>query len=317
MTDRSENDSQSNFSPYSRELTETVSIELVPVAGGTFLMGSPASEAGRSEDEGPQQQVSVDSFWMGKYEVTWDQYELFSEYVLNDLDEDIASAAGKVEISSDAISIPTPPYVDMSFGMGKSGYPAISMTHYAAVMFTKWLTAKTGEFYRLPTEAEWEYACRAGSESAYYYGEHSDELDQYAWHDQNSDRSYNRVGTKTPNAFGLHDMAGNIAEWTMDQYHEDYYDRLSADGAENPWFRPTELYPRSVRGGSWRDSEEEQRCAMRRGSLKRWKQLDPQMPKSLWWHTNAPFLGFRIVRPLEAPPEEEIQQYWIEAMNDY
>lgn len=306
------------FTEYSQLIPGTdVSIEMVPVEGGTFLMGSPDDEQGRSDDEGPRREVKVDSFWMGKYEITWNQYDLFANEVIGRLADELATGQRDIEIPVDAISTPTPPYVDMTFGMGRDGYPAISMTHYAAVMFTKWLTAKTGDFYRLPTEAEWEYACRAGSDSAYHFGESPDEIDRYVWYNGNSNRSYNAAGTKEPNGFGLHDMSGNLAEWTMDQYYEDYFERLEGEPAENPWFKPDQLYPRSVRGGSWQDGPEDQRCAKRRGSQERWKMLDPQMPKSLWWHTSAPFVGFRVVRPKETPSSEEIERYWIEAMEDF
>jgi len=308
-----------NFSDYSIPIPGSdVELDMVAVEGGSFLMGSPQDESGRNENEGPRREVVVDSFWMGKYEVTWSQYDLFVNEVIDNLKEELASGAGRnIEIGADALSTPTAPYVDMTFGMGRDGYPAISMTHYAAVMFAKWLTAKTGDFYRLPTEAEWEYACRAGTETAYHFGDSEDDIDRYVWHRENSDRSYNRVGTKEPNGFGLYDMSGNLSEWTMDQYFDDYFERLDDASVTNPWFRPTELYPRSVRGGSWMDGVEDQRCATRRGSDERWKMLDPQMPKSLWWHTSAQFVGFRLVRPENPPSPEVIENYWIEEMQDY
>jgi formylglycine-generating enzyme required for sulfatase activity len=309
---------QDSFSEYSRIIPGSdVYIDMVPVEGGTFLMGSPEDEQGRSADEGPQREVTVDPFWMGKYEISWNQYDLFANEVINELEQQLAATDRELNITADALSTPTPPYVDMSFGMGRDGFPAISMTHYAAVMFTKWLSAKTGEFYRLPTEAEWEYACRAGSQSAYHFGDDTSDIDRYVWYNENSNRSYNRVGTKEPNAFGLHDMSGNIAEWTTDQYYEDYFERLEGNPAVNPYFKPDQLYPRSVRGGSWQDGADDQRCAKRRGSHENWKMLDPQMPKSLWWHTSAPFVGFRVVRPKETPSREEMEEYWIEAMEDY
>lgn len=307
-----------SFDVYSETIPGSdISIKMVPVTGGTFLMGSPSGEPGRSESEGPQREVQVDSFWMGKYEISWNQYDLFANEAIGELRDQLASLNHNIDISTDAISTPTPPYVDMSFGMGRDGYPAISMTHYAAVMFTKWLSAKTGNFYRLPTEAEWEYACRAGNETAYHFGDSPDEIDRYVWHAGNSSRSYNQVESKEPNAFGLYNISGNVAEWTMDRYYDDYFDRLEGDPVVNPWLKPTVLYPRSVRGGSWQDDIEDQRCAKRRGSQERWKMLDPQMPKSLWWHTSAPFLGFRVVRPLEVPSREEMEEYWIEAMEDF
>lgn len=307
-----------DFSPYSQNIPGSdTRIELVPVPGGTFIMGSPPDEDGRSSDEGPQRNVKVDSFWMGKYEISWDEYDQFRAEHIDTLLAEVANRIEEPSIEADAISLPTPPFVDMSFGMGSVGYPAISMTHYAAVMFTKWLTIKTGNFYRLPTEAEWEYACRAGTNSAYHFGDDPVLLGLYGWSDQNSDRSYNKIGQKKPNPFGLYDMHGNVAEWTMDQYFEDYFERLEGEVAGNPWFKPDKLYPRSVRGGSWRDNPEELRCANRRGSQERWKMLDPQLPKSLWWHTSAPFVGFRIVRPKETPSNEEIEKYWIKAMEDF
>jgi len=316
FTDQDSNNE--SFTEYSQQIPGSeASIEMVPVEGGTFLMGSPEDEAGRSADEGPQRQVQVDSFWIGKYEITWEQYDLFANEVMSELQEKLVQASVDIEIEADAISTPTPPYVDMTFGMGRDGHPAISMTHYAAVMFTKWLTAKTGNFYRLPTEAEWEYACRASSPDAYHFGNNPAELDRYAWYRDNSNRKYQQIGTKEPNPLGIHDMLGNVAEWTMDQYYEDYFDRLEGEPAVNPWFRPEVLYPRSVRGGSWQDEAEGQRCAHRRGSQERWKMLDPQMPKSRWWHTSAQFLGFRIVRPKETPSREEMEQYWIEPMEDF
>lgn len=307
------------FEDYSTEIPGSgVDIDMVAIPGGEFMMGSPADESDRVENEGPQRRVQVDPFWMGKYEITWNQYDQFANEVMDELQEELITAEKReVPVSFDAISKPTQPYVDMTFGMGRDGYPAISMTHYAAVMFAKWLTAKTGDFYRLPTEAEWEYACRGGTHTTYYFGNSAEAVDDHAWHRQNSDRSYNKVGTKKPNPFGLHDMAGNLTEWTMDQYYDDYFERLDGEPATNPWFKPTELYPRSVRGGSWQDDPEDQRCTKRMGSNPKWKQLDPQFPKSLWWHTSASFVGFRLVRPAETPSPDEIEEYWIEAMDDF
>jgi formylglycine-generating enzyme required for sulfatase activity len=307
-----------DFSPYSEEIPGSdVSIEMVPVPGGTFTMGSPANEEGRNEDEGPQHQVKVDSFWMGKYEITWEQYDLFVREEVDDLTATLPAAEGDVELTADAVSLPTPPYVDMSFGMGKDGFPAINMTQYAAVQYAKWLTAKTGRFYRLPTETEWEYACRAGSGTAYHFGNNPDELTDYGWFYDNSEYQYQKIGTKKPNSFNLYDMHGNVSEWTMDQYDEDYYDEFDGTVADNPWLRPVELYPRTVRGGSWKDDPDRLRCAARRGSIPRWKQRDPQLPKSIWWLTNAEFVGFRLVRPEKPPSREEMETYWLEAMEDF
>ncbi|WP_209404725.1 SUMF1/EgtB/PvdO family nonheme iron enzyme [Pseudozobellia sp. WGM2] len=308
----------SEFLPYSELIPNSeIEIQMVPIKGGSFLMGSPDTEKGRNSDEGPQRNVEVNSFWMGTYEITWEQYSQF-------LEEEVQNISGKTitlkdgsKMKVDGVATATPMYIDMSFGMGKEGFPAINMTQYAAAMYAKWLFAKTGNFYRLPTEAEWEYACRSGSETAYYFGNEKSKLSEYAWYATNSGEKYHKVGSKLPNAYGLYDMHGNVAEWTMDEYKSDYFTSLKGSSAKNPLFKPTKLYPRSVRGGSWADSAEDLRSANRQGSSKKWKQRDPQMPKSIWWLTDAPFVGFRLVRPKETPSKKEIEKYWLSVMDDF
>ena len=202
----------------------------------------------------------------------------------------------------------------MSFGMGQDGYPAISMTQHAANKYCQWLSAQTGQFYRLPTEAEWEYACRAGTTTAYSFGDDVAKIGQYAWYYDNSNEKYQKVGQKKPNPWGLHDMHGNVMEWTADKFMPDYFTQIK-DSAINPFLRPDKLYPRSVRGGGWDDDAEQLRSAYRRGSTADWKQQDPQLPKSIWYHTDAQWLGFRIVRPLRTPTVEEMYFYWNSAAN--
>lgn len=279
------------------------------IPGGTFTMGSPPSDPNRQENEGPQLEVKVSPFWMGKCEVTWDEYEPFMvtrvERTKNGARKDYDPAKHTVV---DAVSAPTAPYMEMSFGMGQSGYPAISMTQHAANKYCQWLSAQTGHFYRLPTEAEWEYACRAGSSTAYSFGDDPSPLEDYAWFYDNSDQ-YEKVGTKKPNAWGLHDMHGNVMEWTADRYTEDYFDQIRANPVD-PFLRPTKLYPRSVRGGGWEDEAEQLRSAYRRGSDASWKIQDPQLPKSIWYHTDAMSLGFRLVRPQQVPTVEEMDAFW-------
>ena len=277
-----------------------VSFRMVPVPAGEFLMGSPPGEAGRNEDEGPQRRVRVDAFWMGGREVTWDEYRLVMLREANVYRDPDAEAA--------AVSSPTPPYVDMSFGMGIEGFPAISMTQHAASKYAQWLSAKTGHFYRLPTEAEWEYACRAGSAGPYAFGNDVSDLGAYAWFAGNSERSYRQAGAKKPNAWGLYDMHGNVWEWTLDRYEPSY---PAAGGVlENPWAKAEALYPRAARGGSWADGAESLRCAARRASAYAWKRQDPQLPQSVWYHTNAQWLGFRLVRPAVIPTAEEMHAFW-------
>lgn len=292
-------------------------LEMLPIPGGKFMMGSPDSEEYRQDDEGPQVEVTVDPFWMSTYEMPWDIYEVF---VFQELEKRYAEENGGIDNakipSVDAVSRPTPPYLDMSFNMGKYGYPAICMTQYAASQFCRWLSAKTGHYYRLPTEAEWEYACRAGTTTAYSFGDDIAQLDEYAWHYGNTDGGYEKIGTKKPNPWGLHDMHGNVAEWTLDQYNSEYYASMDREKSINPWNAPTELYPRVARGGTYDDDPEMLRSAARLGSNPNWKIHDPQIPKSRWWHTNARWVGIRVVRPKEAPSAEMQKKYWINFIED-
>lgn len=272
--------------PYSTRIPGTgVSFDMVPIPGGTFTMGTPT--------EGPPHRVTVDPFWMGKYEITWDQYRLFM----------FAQQAGEQVLGDslvDAVSRPTRPYVEMSFGMGIDGYPAISMTQHAANKFAEWLSARTGQFYRLPTEAEWEYACRAGADE-----DAPAEPADYGWFAANSGGRYRKVGTKKPNAWGLFDMLGNVMEWTLDEYAP-----YTAAPAVNPWRPPATPYPQAVRGGSWNDKAGRLRCGARVASDPSWKMQDPQLPKSIWYLTDAQWLGFRLVRPVKLPTAAGMYKYW-------
>lgn len=280
-----------------------------PIVGGQFLMGSPLNENNRLADEGPVHKVEVDSFWMAKYETTWDLYNLFTSRSLDNLQPKFNSN-NEVNIDVDAVSGATTPYVEMSFGMGTDGFPAISMTQLAAKKFCQWLSAITGNFYRLPTEAEWEYACRAGSQSSYFFGDDINELSDYAWFKDNSGNKYQKVGLKLPNNWGLYDMHGNVSEWTLDAYSSTTYLKSLQNLSKNPYTKPLKLYPRVVRGGSWKNSHYRLRSASRQASSKQWKKQDPQIPRSKWWHTDAQFVGFRVVRPYLTPTIEEQNEYW-------
>ena len=302
------------FGENKKEYTQSIpgtkeKVQMVYIPGGTFSMGSPKTEEGHFGDEGPQHQVEIAPFWMGKFEITWDLYELF---VARDIDckRPQQLEGEEVYIDIDAVTGATQPYTEMSFGMGVENYPAICMTQLAAAKFCEWLSAMTGNFYRLPTEAEWEYACRAGTKTAYSFGDDPADLDIYAWHEGNSGGAYHKVGQKKPNPWGLYDMHGNVSEWTLDQYVPTLYKQRKRKIVNNPLQKPTKTYPRVVRGGSWSDKAARLRSATRRPSSKKWKKRDPQIPKSLWWHTDAPFVGFRVVRPIKSPTPEEQKMYW-------
>lgn len=288
-----------------------VPYSMIAIPGGEFMMGSPESESGRKPNEGPQHKVRISPFWMGQFEVTWEQYLL---YMYPDDEKKLRETFGgdaEINAVSDAVTRPTKPYVDMSFGMGKAGFPAIAMTQHGANKFCHWLSAKTGHFYRLPTEAEWEYACRAGTTTAYSFGDDASKLKDYAWFFDNSNDKYQRVGKKLPNPWGLFDMHGNVREWTLDQFDENYYAALAGQGVvTDPWNKASKPYPHTSRGGSWYDDPSDLRSGARIPSTKQWKMTDPQLPKSRWWLSDATWIGIRLVRPLKVPPPEEMVKYW-------
>ncbi|HEV8541819.1 MAG TPA: SUMF1/EgtB/PvdO family nonheme iron enzyme [Verrucomicrobiae bacterium] len=297
--------------PYKMTIPGTdVSFEMAPIPGGEFVMGSPENEPGHKPDESPQHKVKIDPFWMGKCEITWNEYELFMFPEEEKKKRVMRKSDPSIHVLADAVSRPTTPYVEMSFGMGKDGYPAISMTQHAANTYCKWLSAKLSQFYRLPTEAEWEYACRAGTTTAYSFGDDPSKLGEFAWYAENSSSKYQKVGKKKPNPWGLYDMHGNVLEWCLDQYDPDAYKAFVGATADNPWSQATKPYPHSARGGSWDDDPAGLRSAARRGSSPQWKMQDPQLPKSIWYHTDAQFLGFRIIRPFKVPPAENLSKYW-------
>ncbi|MSU35171.1 MAG: hypothetical protein EXS36_08655 [Pedosphaera sp.] len=317
--------SAAEMKPYVGVLSGTDGkFDMVPIPAAAFTMGSPDGEKGRKPDEGPAHKVRIEAFWMGATEVRWNEYENFmfpglekgtnvtTERINRELYIALTpgpdGASPYKGLEAEAVSRPTSPYVEMSFGMGKEGFPAISMTHFAALNYCRWLTAKTGHFYRLPTEGEWEYACRAGTTTAYSFGDDASTLDEYGWHFKNADSKYQKVGMKKPNPWGLFDMHGNVAEWCLDGYAADAYSKLPP---ESPWLPGFAEYPHVARGGSWDDEPEVLRSAARRSSDASWKMRDPQLPKSKWYLTDAQFLGFRVVRPLKVPESvEEMLKYW-------
>ena len=296
---------KADFKAYTEVITGSdLKFEMLPIPGGTYTMGSPASEEKRKPDEGPQVTVQIAPFWMGKCEVTWDE---FNEYCFSlDIKRkqregvDIARQPA-TETAADAVTRSTKPYADMTFGFGSRSNPAICMTHHAAMEYTRWISAKTGKTYRLPTEAEWEYAARAGSTTAYSFGDSPDELGEYAWYVENAEKPM-PVGKKKPNPWGLHDIHGNVSEWCVDFYKADAYAEFARLGspAKGPVIPPTPAeYSYVARGGSWDDDADRLRSAARVSSNREWSVQDPQRPQSIWWHTDATRVGFRLVRPVQ------------------
>lgn len=297
------------FEPYEQEVPGTgMSFSMVPIPEGSFRMGSDSGDP----DEGPAHTVELGPFWMASHEVTWDLFELFL-----DKGFEASTSEGPLSPEVDGLTRPSIPYLDMTFGMGKENKPAIAMTQYGAIQFCRWLYLKTGVFFRLPTEAEWEYAARAGSETVYFFGDDPSELDKYAWYDANSEGTTHEVGKKEPNPWGLYDILGNVNEWTMDHYDPEAY-QTRAKPAENPLTVSEELYPKVIRGGSYDSEAAHLKSSKRFASTAEWKRIDPQIPKSQWWFPEAPFLGMRLVRPLNPPSPEGIADYYGQIpMEDY
>jgi formylglycine-generating enzyme required for sulfatase activity len=279
----------------------SVQFDMIAIPGGTFFMGSPDGEKGRGKDEGPQHLVKVRPFWMGKCEVTWNEFDLYRVRKVQFREEN----EPVVEDPADAVTSPTPPYIDHTYGYGEDGYPVIGVTHHSAMEYCRWLSIKTGKAYRLPTEAEWEHACRAGTRSAYSFGDDPAKLKEHAWLADNAEDKTHPVGSNKPNPWGLYDMHGNVAEWCLDHYREDYYATFPPGSLPlAPVNMPTaNRYPHVVRGGSWADDAPQLRSASRRASNKLWNRQDPAVPQSIWWLTNADHVGFRIVRAVDEQKE--------------
>lgn len=306
--------------PYTHKIDRTnISFEMIPVPGGTYVIGSPESEEGRTEDEGPQFTVTIEPFWIAKNELTWGEYKTFMRNY--DIFKRLRSRGVRTVDASnkaDSVTIPTPLYdPSHTYKFGDDNQqPAVSMTQYGAKQYTKWLSGVTQVQYRLPSEAEWEYAARAGSTTAYSFGDSAEDLEKYAtFADNSGDAGASKVGLKEPNAFGLHDMHGNVWEWTVDQYNaEGYGDKggKTLTGAEAiNW--PTGPDFRAARGGGFQDSADRLRSAVRIGSVdEEWKSEDPNIPLSPWWYTSDParMVGMRLVRSSKPLGHEDIQNYW-------
>ena len=285
-------------------LASGAKIDMLPVKGGEFTW--------RREEKDDILKVSLSPFWMSKHEITWEAYEPFMLSPIPRQKDGQPLDFMRAQIKNDIefIARPTPPYHPMTFGMKRDGHPALSMTQHAANKYCQWVSFQTGHFYRLPTEAEWEFACRSGSNTNSSWGADAQKAVEYAWFGGDASTHYNIPGQKKPNLLGFHDMHGNVLEWTLDQYVPNRREYFTKDKVHNPWVKATKPYPHVTKGGHWQQSLKEISAAARHQSTPIWKVADPQRPRSLWYHTTTPWLGLRIVRPAKIPTVEEMYHYW-------
>ncbi|ASB49357.1 SUMF1/EgtB/PvdO family nonheme iron enzyme [Alkalitalea saponilacus] len=285
----------------------TVSFEMVAIPGGTFLMGSPKNEPFRREDEGPQREVYLDDFFMAKIEVTWNEFLAWFNATSSE-----GRLTAEEQAQVDGFSGATPPWGAPDQGWGTGQRPAITMTHHAAMEYCRWLSAVTGKHYRLPTEAEWEYAARGDTQTPYFFegnprrfssqtwwnrifGPSTDVISNYAIYNQNSSNRTSEPGNVFENPFGLVNMLGNVAEFCLDWYAPNTYSSYPEGVVRNPR-GPATGQERVIRGGSFRSDAADLRVAARdhtRTDL--WLRTDPQIPKSRWWYSDANHVGFRVV----------------------
>ncbi len=283
-----------------------VAFTMEPIPGGQVVVGTDG------------RRYQVEPFWMGRCEITWAEYRQFMELydVFKQFEiQQIRPVTEQNEL--DAVTAPTPLYEPTyTFEYGDDPrQPAITVTPYAARQYTKWLSAVTGQQFRLPSEAEWVHACRAGQTTGACCGMPADRLAEYAWFAGNTDGTGpQKVGQKKPNAWGLYDMLGNVAELVLDGPDPTQpADPERVLLAARDWIRPSQPDHRKACGGSWESAADECRCDTRILTVDEvWKETDPNEPKSPWWFTDDPArgVGFRIMRPLKPVSRDAMEEYW-------
>jgi formylglycine-generating enzyme required for sulfatase activity len=290
-----------------------VTFDMIAIPGGTFKMGSPAGEPFRKEDEGPVRDVEITPFFMAEVEVTWDEYLAFyAQTSAEGKSTDTQKMKSGITMAADAISGATPPYGQPDQGWGMGQRPAISFSYNAAETYCKWLSQVTGKTYRLPTEAEWEYACRGGTATPYFFPGDPEKfqktgmkaklskndtavINSYIIYKANSPSKTQPPEMVRPNPFGLRNMTGNVAEFCADWYQPDAYS-LYPEGIVRDPKGPDSGEEHVVRGGSFLDLAGNVRSAARSYTrTDEWLRTDPQMPKSIWWYSDCFSVGFRVV----------------------
>ncbi len=236
------------LAPYTETLPgSVVKVEMIPIPGGTIVIGG--------------KEVFVKPFWIASTETPWEAYDVFTA------SGPPSPPYDQTKFAPDAIARPSRSYILPDLGWGHHGYPVINLSFDSVTMYCRWLAAATKKKYSLPTEAEWEFACRAGASQA-----NAADLEKQAWFAANSAKSTHPVGKKLPNKFGLFDMLGNVGEWGTD-----------LDGKA------------VLCGPSFEDKIADVLPSKRSRFEPDWQESDPQIPKSRWWLSDAPFAGFRVV----------------------
>ena len=301
-----------SFTNYTEQVPNTpVSFNMIAIKGGTFKMGSPENEPFRNSDEGPVRNVTISPFFMGEAEVTWDEFWTFFTATMAEGRMDPNQVKVHNATQPDAISGPTPPFGIPDQGWGSGQRPAITMTHYAATVYCQWLSQVTGKNYRLPTEAEWEYACRAGAETPYFFdadprrlsrlrpgrrisASDTAEINKYVVYSLNSANKTQEPSFVEANPFGLKNMTGNVMEFCSDWYAPDAYSRTGIDVTDPEG--PEEGIEYVIRGGNFSFNPKDLRSASRDYTkTDEWLRTDPQQPKSIWWYADIRGIGFRVV----------------------
>ena len=298
-----------SFETFEEKIPGTpVSFKMVAVPGGKFNMGTPAEEPYRQSNEGPVREVEVDSFWIAEIEVTWNEYLAF----FSATGSQGRKEAVEVDEETDGITGATPPWGAPDQGWGKGTRPAITMSFHGAETYCRWLSSVTGKKYRLPTEAEWEYAARAGTSTPYFFegspkdyesdgiwnkifGPDTTIINSYAIYLENSPNKTQEPIMVKPNAFGVKNMLGNVAEFCLDYYDPTVYSKYPAGVVKNPK-GPRNGEEHVVRGGAYNSSAKDLRAGRRDYThTTDWLVTDPQVPKSIWWYSDSKNVGFRVV----------------------
>ncbi len=227
-----------------------VKIQMIAIPGGTVKIDG--------------KDVVVKPYWIAETETPWEAFDAFVS------SGKASKAYDQTEFAPDAIARPSKSYILPDLGWGHAGYPAINLSYTSVEMFCRWLSSTTKKKYRVPTEAEWELACRAGEPST--WKPDKAQIDSSAWYIENSNHMTHPIAKKLANKFGLYDMLGNVGEWATDARGEPV-----------------------LCGGAFKDEVSLISPLTRRRWEPKWQETDPQIPKSRWWLSDGPMVGFRIV----------------------